>query len=96
MLGTPKSAVEVWRKEWPPAFAGVRIDELSGRAIRWSTTQNRRSRREIPTECFDARSRPIVVLRDPFLNWYEGRLKGHRPRQGPKPPTRRPRARAAE
>jgi hypothetical protein len=66
-------AAEGFRKEWPAAFAGPLLDELSGNAIRWSTTQNRRSRGEIPAECF-VNGRPTIVLRDPFLRWWETTL----------------------
>jgi hypothetical protein len=63
--------VEGFRKEWPPAFAGPKLNELSGNAIRWSTTQNRRSRRQIPDECFvRGGARLVIVLRDPFLDWW--------------------------
>jgi hypothetical protein len=65
--------VEGFRKEWPAAFAGPSLDKLSGNAVRWSTTQNRRSRGEIPLECF-VDGRPTIVLRDPFLDWLDARL----------------------
>jgi hypothetical protein len=65
--------VEGFRKEWPAAFAGPLLDKLSGNACRWSTTQNRRSRGEIPAECF-VEGRPTLVLRDPFLDWLDSRL----------------------
>jgi hypothetical protein len=89
--------VEAFRREWPAAFAGPEIDRLSGNAIRWSTTQNRRSRREIPEECFVRRgARLTLVVRDPFLAWWETTLSDARqtprlisPRRGP---GRRPRA----
>jgi hypothetical protein len=62
--------VEGYRKEWPVAFAGPQLDKLSGKALRWSTTQNRRCKGEIPPECF-VEGRPTIVLRDPFLDWVE-------------------------
>jgi hypothetical protein len=65
--------VEGFRKEWPAAFAGPLLDKLSGNACRWSTTQNRRSRGEIPRKCF-IEGRPTIVLRDPFLDWLDSRL----------------------
>jgi len=34
----------------PPVWLGTRTDELTGGAICWATTQNRRSRGEIPDE----------------------------------------------
>jgi hypothetical protein len=66
--------VEGFRKEWPAAFAGPSLDKLSGNAFRWSTTQNRRSRGEIPSECF-VNGRPTLVLRDPFLDWLDTTLQ---------------------
>jgi hypothetical protein len=69
--------VEGFRKEWPAAFAGPSLDKLSGNAFRWSTTQNRRSRGEIPSECF-VNGRPTLVLRDPFLNWWATTLQDAR------------------
>jgi hypothetical protein len=60
--------IEGFRKEWPAAFAGPSLDKLSGNAFRWSTTQNRRCRGEIPAGCF-IEGRPTLVLRDPFLDW---------------------------
>ena len=66
--------VEGFRKEWPAAFAGPLIDKLSGNVFRWSTTQNRRSRKEIPLDCF-IEGRPTIVLRDRFLDWMESQLK---------------------
>jgi hypothetical protein len=67
--------VEGFRKEWPAAFAGPLLDKLSGNAFRWSTTQNRRSRGEIPASCF-IEGRPTIVLRDRFLDWVEAWLTG--------------------
>jgi hypothetical protein len=67
--------VQGFRKEWPSAFAGTMLDELSGNTIRCSTTQNKRSRREIPSECFiRGGGRLTIVLRDPFLDWWETTL----------------------
>ena len=40
------------RAALPPVWLGTRTDELTGGAICWGTTQNRRSRGEIPDECF--------------------------------------------
>jgi hypothetical protein len=65
--------IAAFRKEWPAAFAGPLLDKLSGNAKRWTTTQNERSRGEIPAECFIP-GRPTIVLRDPFLDWWEEKL----------------------
>jgi hypothetical protein len=78
------TAIDGFRNEWPAAFAGPRIDELSGHAIRWSTTQNRRSRGEIPAGCF-IDGRPTIVLRDPFLDWFESFLAARAPGSCPAP-----------
>ena len=82
--------VEGFRKEWPIAFAGPRLDELSGYSIRWSTTQNRRSQKKIPDECFASGGpRLTIILRDPFLDWWETTLPPNRPpRPGSFPPRR--------
>jgi hypothetical protein len=63
--------VETWRKIWPETFPALKLDELSGHCIRWKTTQNRRSLKMIPPECFIATAgRPTIVVRDPFLDWW--------------------------
>jgi hypothetical protein len=97
----PKSPIEAmiadWRKLWPPTFLGTELDERSAGCLKWSTTQNRRSRKEIPDDCFVRDPHKIFVRTDPFLDWYEAWLKAPRPPvRRPPPPLRRPRARAAE
>lgn len=83
--------VEGFRKEWPAAFAGPSLDKLSGNAIRWSTTQNRRSRGEIPPKCFIP-GRPTLVVRDDFLNWWETTLpRAFEPANSRPPRGRQPR-----
>jgi hypothetical protein len=57
------------RRALPPVFSGSKIDELTGGAIRWGTTQNRRSKGEIPADCFARSGTRVLVIRDPFLNW---------------------------
>jgi hypothetical protein len=87
-----------FRKEWPSSFAGLSLDKLSGNAFRWSTTQNRRSRGEIPVECF-VEGRPTIVLRGPFLDHQDARLKAtseaKRPLDGPARRGRGARSRSA-
>jgi hypothetical protein len=82
--------VEGFRREWPAAFAGPSLDKLSGNAKRWSTTQNQRSRGEIPAECFIP-GRPTIILRDRFLDWWESKLLTEGPALGKRarvtPPT---------
>jgi hypothetical protein len=86
--------VEVLRKDLPSAFAGPSLDELTGNAIRWSTTQNKRSRGEIPAECFvRSGAGPTLVIRDLFLDWWSTTLsEPYRPSDGParKPPRATP------
>jgi hypothetical protein len=93
---TEHPIVEKFRKEWPPAFAGPSIDARSGNAIRWSTTQNRRSRGEIPAECFvRSGSGPTIVVRDAFLDWWASTLtEARRPPVVVPPPRNRRRNRA--
>jgi len=87
--------VEAFRKEWPAAFAGPLLDKLSGNAFRWSTTQNRRSRGEIPPDCF-VEGRPTLVLRDRFLDGIDSRLTAvSEPRLSGEPPRRGVRSRSA-
>ena len=62
--------VEELRKALPPVFAGTSLDELTGGAIHWPTVQNRRALRQIPDECFVRSGTRVLVLRDPFLNWW--------------------------
>lgn len=59
----------------PPVFAGQSLDEFTGKAINWRTIQNARSRREIPADCFGYAGRKVLIVRDPFLNWWKGMLR---------------------
>lgn len=62
--------IEQFKKNLPESFPGTNIDTLTNKVLRWRTIQNRRSRGEIPAECFvKMSSRKVVVLRDPFLAW---------------------------
>jgi hypothetical protein len=51
-------------------FAGTSLDELTGGAIHWPTVQNRRALRQIPDDGFVRSGTRVLVLRDPFLNWW--------------------------
>jgi hypothetical protein len=62
--------IDQLRKELPAVFAGKQLDELTGHAIRWSTIQNKRSERLIPTDCFVRSGTRVLVVRDPFLSWW--------------------------
>jgi hypothetical protein len=88
-----QSVVDELRESLPPVFLGANIDEFTGGAICWRTTQNKRSRREIPDECFVRSGPRILVRRDLFLDWWSGTLTEARlpPRNGP--PRRRQRMR---
>jgi hypothetical protein len=62
--------VDELRQTLPPVFAGTSLDELTGGAIHWPTVQNRRALRQIPDDCFVRSGTRVLVLRDPFLNWW--------------------------
>jgi hypothetical protein len=91
-----QSVVEKLRGALPPIFLGANIDELTGGAIRWGTIQNKRSRREIPDECFVRSGPRILARRDPFLDWWATTLSDARRPPDHRPPRRRRRDRAAE
>jgi hypothetical protein len=77
------------RATLPPVFLGSKIDKLTGHAIAWGTVQNKRSQRVIPDECFVRSGLRVLVLRDPFLDWWATTLSPARrppvapPRRGP-------------
>src|SRR5215472_11166135 len=82
---------EELRQTLPPVWLGSRTDELTGHAICWGTIQNRRSRREIPEECFVRSGNRVLIIRDKFLPWWISTLsEGRRP---PVLPSRRGRPR---
>ncbi len=66
--------LEQLHQELPAVFAGPRIDELSGGAIAWGTIQNKRSRKEIPADCFVYSGPKVLVVRDRFLDWWATQL----------------------
>jgi hypothetical protein len=82
--------IDELRRALPPVFAGTSLDELTGGAIHWPTIQNRRSAREIPDECFVRSGPRVLVIRDPFLDWWSETLKEARqpPPPGKTPPRR--------
>jgi hypothetical protein len=55
-----REVIEELRQALPPIFLGTRVDELTGGAIHWPTIQNKRSKREIPDDCF-VKSGPKVL-----------------------------------
>jgi hypothetical protein len=66
--------VEELRKALPPVFAGTSLGELTGAAIHWPTIQNRRALRQIPDECFVRSGQRVLIIRDPFLSWWQTTL----------------------
>jgi hypothetical protein len=85
--------IDELRLALPPVFLGARLDELTGDAINWGTIQNKRSRREIPDECFVRSGPRVLVRRDKFLDWWGTTLsEARRPSSGPPRRSRRPRS----
>jgi hypothetical protein len=80
-----------FREAWPPAFAGTTIGELSGHALEWGTIQNKRSRKEIPADCFVYSGSKVLVVRDKFLDWWGTQLNSASAVTGPQKPPRRER-----
>ena len=85
--------IDELRQTLPPVFAGTSLDELTGGAIHWPTVQNRRALRQIPDDCFVRSGTRVLVLRDPFLAWWQTTLSEARQPDAPRP--RRQRAEAA-
>jgi hypothetical protein len=86
------------RRTLPPIFRGARIGELTGYSIAWGTLQNRRSRGEIPneSEMFLRSGNRVLIVRDPFLDWWATTLSDARRPPVVPPPRRRRRDRADE
>lgn len=82
--------IDELRKTLPPVFAGTSLGELTGNAIHWPTIQNRRALRQIPDECFVRTGPRVLVIRDPFLDWWSTTLSDAR-----KPVINRPRRRSS-
>ncbi|NMC48705.1 MAG: hypothetical protein GYA47_04640 [Desulfovibrio sp.] len=59
----------------PAVFRGTELDRLTGKAIRWRSIQNLRSKRVIPSECFIYSGSKVLVRRDLFLKWWRGTLR---------------------
>ena len=74
----PADIIAQYRRELPAAFLGSKIDELTGGAIAWGTLQNKRSRREVPDEIFVRSGKRVLVIRDPFLEWWATTLSSAR------------------
>lgn len=67
--------IEQLRAALPPIFLGSKSGDLTGGAIHWETIQNKRCLREIPDECFVRSGPRILIVRDPFLNWWSTTLQ---------------------
>lgn len=74
-MGNVGDAVEELRKTLPPIFAGQSLDDMTGGAIVWRTVLNMKAKGEIPPKCFNRSGRKVLVIRDPFLDWWRGTLK---------------------
>jgi hypothetical protein len=70
-----EEVIEQLRRALPPVFLGSASDELTGGAICWGTVQNKRSRGEIPDECFVRSGPRVLVVRDRFLDWWGATLR---------------------
>jgi hypothetical protein len=63
---------EALDRSLPDVFAGPRIYELTGGVFTWSGIRTRRSRKQIPEECFGPRvgpNSPTPIVKEPFLQW---------------------------
>ena len=89
-----QSIIDKLQEELPPVWLGARTDELTGGAICWGTIQNRRSRGEIPHQCFLRSGSRVLVHRDHFLEWWATTLTDARRPPPVVPPRRRRRDRA--
>ena len=67
--------IEQLRQALPPIYLGAASDDLTGGAICWGTVQNKRSRGEIPDECFVRSGPRVLVIRDRFLDWWGATLR---------------------
>ena len=90
--------IERLRQELPAVFLGAKLAELTGHAIAWGSVQNKRSRREIENESkiFIRSGNRVLVIRDPFLDWWATTLSDARRPPVVPPPRRRRRDRADE
>lgn len=82
--------IEQLREQAPAAFPGKDIKTYLPAAPQWSTIQNKRSRREIPDECFVRSGLHVLIKRDAFLDWWKTTLTDVRtPIDNPPPRSRR-------
>jgi hypothetical protein len=93
-----QAVIDKLRAALPPVFLGAKTDELTGHAIAWGSVQNKRSRHEIPneSEIFIRSGNRVLVVRDPFLDWWATTLSDARRPPVVAPPRRQRRDRADE
>jgi hypothetical protein len=70
-----QDVIEQLRQALPPIFLGSASDDLTGGAINWGTTQNKRCKGEIPDDCFVRSGPRVLVIRDKFLDWWATTLR---------------------
>ncbi|MBI9081845.1 MAG: hypothetical protein JEY79_19150 [Pseudodesulfovibrio sp.] len=66
--------IEELRSTTSPVFDGAYLEEKFGGAFRWSYIRKLKSLGEIPAKCFVTSGRRLLVVRDPFLDWWASRL----------------------
>jgi hypothetical protein len=70
-----QDVIDQLREALPPIFLGSASDELTGGAINWATTCNKRCRGEIPDDCFVRSGPRVLVVRDKFLDWWASTIQ---------------------
>jgi hypothetical protein len=82
-----RDIIDELRKSLPPVWLGSLTGELTGGACpSWETIQNKRSKREIPEDCFCRSGPRILVIREPFLKWWGTTLRDARKARATPPP----------
>src|SRR5215470_105405 len=71
--------IEQWRDRLPPTFLGKEIDTRTEGQFRWETIQNRKFLGQIPRDCFIYSGRQVLIVRDPFLSWWQSTLSTKAP-----------------
>jgi hypothetical protein len=69
-----------WRERLPPTFPGKEIAARTDGQFNWETIQNKKFLGQIPRDCFIYSGRQVLIVRDPFLNWWIGTLSDKPPR----------------
>lgn len=68
-------ALAALKKELPPIFLGKNLTELTKGAFNWRTFQNMKCRGKVPEGVLlRSGNRNLLVVRDPFLEWWQSRL----------------------